>query len=77
MVFLGLCIVGLDFMIYALFKWTYGDKRSEIARKVAAYKESAKQQGARPFLVRSKDGSGRGKVMMEERADGAYSERIA
>jgi hypothetical protein len=37
-VFLVLCILGIDFMIYALFQWTYGDKRSAIARRVAAQK---------------------------------------
>jgi len=76
-VFLGLCILGLDFMIYVLFRWTYGDRRGETARKLAAYKDSLKEQAPRPFLVRSENGDVRGKEPMEDRADGAYSERIA
>jgi len=52
-VFLALCILGIDFMIYALFQWTYGDKRSEIARQLAARKNALKKQSHRPFLVAS------------------------
>lgn len=41
-VFLALCILGLDFMIYFLFKLLYGDRRSLIARRVAAQREAAR-----------------------------------
>ena len=48
-VFLALCILGVDFMIYALFQWTYGDKRGAHGRHLAALKN----QSPRPFLVAS------------------------
>ena len=50
-IFLALCVLGLDFMIYALFMWTYGDKRNAVARKLAAYKNALKEQSSRPVLV--------------------------
>jgi hypothetical protein len=30
---LAICILGMDFMIYALFEWSYGDKRRAIERQ--------------------------------------------
>jgi len=50
-VFLAFCILGLDFMIYVLFKLTYGDKRSVIARRVAAQRNIARAESAGLFLV--------------------------
>lgn len=50
-VFLGLCILGLDFMLYALFQWTYGDKRAALARQLAAHKKALKEQTPRPVLL--------------------------
>jgi hypothetical protein len=43
-VFLAVCVLGLDFMIYVLFQWTYGDKRSAIARQVAVQRNALKEQ---------------------------------
>jgi hypothetical protein len=37
--FLALCVLGLDFMIYALFQWTYGDKRRALARPISRTQE--------------------------------------
>jgi len=45
-VFFALCILGLDFMIYVLFKLLYGDRRSVIARRVAAQREAARAEAA-------------------------------
>jgi hypothetical protein len=45
-VFLALCILGLDFMIYVLFKLLYGDRRSVIARRVAAQREAARAEAS-------------------------------
>ena len=53
-VFVTLCILGIDFMVYALFQWTYGDKRRKIARKIAAIRNSSEPPLSRPFLVASK-----------------------
>jgi hypothetical protein len=49
-VFLALCILGLDVMIYAFFRWIYGDKRSALARQLAVHKIALKKQSARPLL---------------------------
>lgn len=46
-VFLALCILGLDFMIYFLFKLFFGDQRSRIARRVAAQRKAAQAEAAR------------------------------
>lgn len=45
-VFFALCILGLDFMIYVLFKFLYGDRRSVIARRVAAQREAARAEAS-------------------------------
>jgi hypothetical protein len=52
-VFFALCIIGIDFMIYVLFQWTWGDKRRAIARQVAAHRRAFDARPARPFLVPS------------------------
>ena len=36
--FIALCILGLDLLVYVLFQQIYGDKRSAVARQVAALK---------------------------------------
>ena len=50
-VFLALGILGVDFLIYVLFQWTWGDKRRAIARRVAEQRKAAAEQGPRPFLI--------------------------
>jgi hypothetical protein len=45
--FLAVCVLGFDFMIYVLFQWTYGDKRSAIARQVAVQRNALKEQAPR------------------------------
>jgi hypothetical protein len=37
-VFMALCILGLDLLVYVFFQRIYGDKRSAVARLVAALK---------------------------------------
>jgi hypothetical protein len=51
----AVCILGIDFMIYALFRWTFGDKRSALARQIAAQRNALREQSARPFLVASRN----------------------
>lgn len=53
-VFLALCVLGLDFMIYVLVQWTYGDKRRALARQLAAHENALKEQPPRPVLVTHK-----------------------
>ena len=50
-IFLALCVLGLDFMIYALFQSTYGDKRRALARQLAAHKDVLKERSLQPVLV--------------------------
>lgn len=45
-IFLALCILSLDFMIYVLFKLFYGDRRSLIARRVAQQRKAAQAEAA-------------------------------
>jgi hypothetical protein len=52
-IFLMLCILGIDFMIYVFFQWIYGDKRSAIARQVAACRKTLNEESSRPFVVTS------------------------
>ncbi len=47
--FIAVCILGLDFLIFVLFQWTLGDKRRAMAKKLV----EAREQNVRPFLVRS------------------------
>lgn len=53
-VFMTLCILGLDLLIYAFFHRLYGDKRSAVARQVAAFKGQSPSRSAslheRPFM---------------------------
>jgi hypothetical protein len=50
-IFLALCILGLDFMIYVLFKWLYGDRRSLIARRVAQQRKAAQAEATGLIFV--------------------------
>jgi hypothetical protein len=43
--FLALSILGLDFLLYALFQWTYGERRRKRVRRP--------RTANRPALVRS------------------------
>jgi hypothetical protein len=53
-IFLALCILGIDFMIYALFQWIYGEKRRAFARQIAARNRARKDQSDSPFLMVTK-----------------------
>lgn len=35
-VFLAICILGCDLLLYILFQWIYGEKRRENSRRLAA-----------------------------------------
>jgi len=89
-IFLTLCILGVDFLIYFLFQWTYGDKRAAMQSKLASQREAMKQQAAKPFLLSSQRGRPETQVRLQKirarmakgksgeiRAHGAFSERIA
>jgi hypothetical protein len=49
-VFLTVCVLGMDFLIFVLFQWMYADKRKAMARKLAACRE-AENKKVRPFVT--------------------------
>lgn len=51
--FLALCIIGCDFLLYFLYQWTYGERRRGLSRRSRAPKTAMDQPDARPFLVAS------------------------
>lgn len=56
-IFLALCILGLDFMIYVLFKLLYGDRRSVIARRVAKQRKAAQAAAAGLIFIPAREGA--------------------
>jgi hypothetical protein len=57
-VFLAICILGCDFLLYVLYQFTYGEKRRGLSRRSKAQKHAAMNQpDARPFLVASRRGA--------------------
>lgn len=44
---LAICILGVDFLVYAAFRWAYGDRRAAIARKIAEEREALKEEDRR------------------------------
>jgi|ERR1700722_982564 len=56
--FLALCILGCDFLLYVLYQFTYGEKRRGLSRRSKASKHATiTQPDARPFLVASRRGA--------------------
>jgi hypothetical protein len=43
-VFLAICVLGLDFMIFVLFQWLYGEKNRNRFRRSAARRYAANSQ---------------------------------
>ena len=56
-VFLAICILGCDFLLYFLFQWTYGEKRRGLSRRSNPLKSAMTRQDPRPFLVSSRRSS--------------------
>jgi hypothetical protein len=54
-VFLAFCILGCDFLLYALFQWIYGEKHRKHARRIAARRERHRalsaQEVAEPKVI--------------------------
>jgi AraC-like DNA-binding protein len=78
-VFMALCILGLDLLIYVFFHRIYGDKRSAVARQVAAFKEQSPSRSAslhkRPFVGTERLRVESARLMME--SGGFSAEEIA
>jgi hypothetical protein len=89
-IFLIICILGIDFMIYVLFQWIFGDKRKTIARQVALTRQTLCEQSPRLYLVASQHTANEAKESKQSDMAGAvknsasglrqhasYRERIA
>jgi hypothetical protein len=89
-IFIALCIVGVDFLIYVLFQWTFGDKRRAMERKLAAQRAAMKEEGRGPVLVSSRKPGAETQARLrkvqermakgksrEIRTHGTYRERLA
>jgi hypothetical protein len=50
-IFIAVCVLGLDFLIYVLLQWTYGDKRRAMQKKLAAQRAAMTPGKLRPFVV--------------------------
>jgi len=48
-VFLAVCILGCDALLYFLFQWTYGEKRRGLARRSKSHLRSADFQKSQPI----------------------------
>ncbi len=46
-VFIAICVFGMDFLIYVLFQWMYGDKRQAMANKLAAQRIAMNEETRR------------------------------
>ena len=53
-IFVAICIIGVDFLIYALFQWTYGDRRAALRKKVALQREAMRTEKPRLLLLSSR-----------------------
>ncbi|HTT34108.1 MAG TPA: hypothetical protein VMH48_10945 [Methylomirabilota bacterium] len=51
-VFLAICILGCDFMLYVLFQWLYGEKHRKHSRKSSAKDTASGMQESGPHLVK-------------------------
>lgn len=59
-VFLAICILGCDFLLYFLYQWTYGERRRGLSRRSARPKSGVNQPDARPFLIAARKDAARG-----------------
>jgi hypothetical protein len=48
-VFLAVCILACDLLLYFLFQWTYGEKRRGLARRRNPSQHSAHSQTSQPI----------------------------
>jgi hypothetical protein len=89
-VFIAVCVLGADFLIYVFFQWTYGDKRREMARRLEAHRNGMKGYPSKPFVVSSRKAGSETQAriqMVRERmtkrkpkvvrTGGPYNERMA
>jgi hypothetical protein len=70
-VFMAVCVLGMDFLIYVLFQWTYGDKRRVLQKQLAEQRKAMKGERSRPFVVPSNRGGGVRQTVKERMAGAA------
>jgi hypothetical protein len=51
-VFMAICILGCDFMLYVLFQWMYGEKRRKHVHKSPPKSRAMRMQESRPYVVK-------------------------
>lgn len=74
-VFLAICILGCDFLLYVLFQWTYGEKRRGLSRRSRAPKGAVNQPDPRPFLVSSRPSAARNAQRVQMMRQGTAKEK--
>ncbi|HXY26414.1 MAG TPA: hypothetical protein VEI73_17305 [Candidatus Acidoferrum sp.] len=52
-VFMAICILGCDFMLYVLFQWLYGEKHRKHVRKSRGNNQLVRMQGRRPYVIKT------------------------
>lgn len=48
-IFLAVCILGCDLLLYFLFQWTYGEKRRGLARRSRSNRAYGNSQRSQPL----------------------------
>lgn len=48
-IFLAICILGCDLLLYFLFQWTYGEKRRGLSRRSTSTHRNAHPQRSQPL----------------------------
>ena len=78
-VFLAVCILGCDLLLYILYEWTYGERRRGLSRRTRSRKTMVERQNVEPFLAASRKRAAETKQNMRvirgraaERETGAY-----
>ena len=66
-VFLAICVLGLDFMIFVLFQWLYGEKNRNRFRRSAARRQATHSQSPL-YYVSSRDNSQKSTARADWRA---------
>jgi hypothetical protein len=54
-VFLAICILGCDLLLYILYQWTYGERRRGLSRRGRARRRKAQPQNVKPSLAASRE----------------------
>jgi|SRR5580700_8561358 hypothetical protein len=66
-VFIAICVLGLDFMIFVLFQWLYGEKNRNRFRRSAARRHAAHSQSPL-YYVSSRNNSQKSTARADWRA---------